>query len=104
MGHPHHQARRGPRPVGYPGACAPQAWAIAVPYACLTACLGLEIDAGAKTVTLRNPVLPDWLEWIRVKTVCLGGHDDGLMVWRNGGKVAAEMSDLPAGYRFLIED
>ncbi len=93
-----------PRPAGYPGACAPQAWAAAVPYSCLAACLGLEIDAADQTVTLRNPVLPDWLEWVRVRSIRLGDRDAGLMVWRDGETVSAEMNGLPGGYRFSVEN
>lgn len=92
-----------PRPIGYPGACAPQAWAAAVPYGCLAACLGLEIDAGRKAVTLHDPAMPDWLEWVRIKALGLDGSSAGLMVWRDGDSVAAEMSGLPGGYRFSLE-
>src|SRR5258706_4921095 len=54
--------RRTPnRPVGYPVACSPQAWAAGSPFLLLQAMLGLSARAHENVLTINNPVLPPWL-------------------------------------------
>src|SRR6266581_1469544 len=55
----HREKRRGP--TLYPVACSPQAWASATPFTLLEASLGLEFDAPAGEIRLRDPRLPAFL-------------------------------------------
>lgn len=54
----------GKPPAPYPVACNPQAWASGAESMMLQAMLGMSVDGRAKTVTVRNPRLPPWLDWL----------------------------------------
>jgi len=62
-----HRRTDGTGPTLYPVACAPQAWAAGSPYLLLAACLGLEIHAEERTVHLENPMLPAFLDEVRIE-------------------------------------
>jgi glycogen debranching enzyme len=62
------------RPLPYPAACRPQAWAAAAPLAALVALLGLEVDVPAGTVSARS-MLPQTLLPLTVSGLRLGEHD-----------------------------
>ena len=90
--------RGGESPTLYPVACAPQAWAAGAAYMLLGACLGLEIDAGARRVAFRRSMLPEGVDWIRLTNLHVGdarldllltrhAHDVGLQVLRRDGQV-----------------
>ena len=64
--------RRGTAPTLYPVACAPQAWASAAPFALLEACLGIVCDHQRREVRFHNPVLPRFLEEIRIRNLSAG--------------------------------
>jgi glycogen debranching enzyme len=57
----------------YPVACSPQAWAAGAPFLVLAACLGLSGEPMENRITLANPVLPPWLEWLEVHGLELAG-------------------------------
>ena len=90
--------RGGESPTLYPVACAPQAWAAGAAYMLIAACLGLEIDAGARRISFRRPLLPDTIEWVRFTNLSVGdgrldllltrhAHDVGVQVLRREGAV-----------------
>jgi glycogen debranching enzyme len=83
--------KRGKAPTLYPVACAPQAWAACTPFALIQACLGLEIDAASSTVILRRPCLPQFLEWMTVRDLHIGGTRLDLMFRRYEGSVAVNL-------------
>jgi glycogen debranching enzyme len=76
--------RRGTAPTLYPVACAPQAWASAVPFALLEACLGIVCDHQRREIQFHNPVLPRFLEEIRIGNLQLDGACADLRLRRNG--------------------
>ncbi|HKY01774.1 MAG TPA: amylo-alpha-1,6-glucosidase [Burkholderiales bacterium] len=78
-------------PTLYPVACSPQAWAACAPFALLQSCLGLEIDASAQVVRLRRPQLPQFLEWITIRGLEVGGSRLDLMLRRHGSSVAVNL-------------
>lgn len=83
--------RNGEGPTLYPVACIPQAWASgAIPYL-LQACLGVSIDAIGKTVTFNQPILPDSLEWVRIRGLRVGQAEADLVLTKYGGDVAAHL-------------
>jgi len=61
-----------PRPVAFPSACSPQAWAAGSPFMCLQACLGLSIDAPAATLRVSNPVLPASIHHLDLRDIRIG--------------------------------
>jgi glycogen debranching enzyme len=76
--------RRGTAPTLYPVACAPQAWASAAPFALLEACLGIVCDHQRREIRFHNPILPRFLEEIRIRNLSLDGASADLRLRRNG--------------------
>jgi len=64
----------------YPVACSPQAWASGALFQLVAACLGLSAEPLENRVTLLNPVLPAWLEWIEIHGLQLGRSSIDLRV------------------------
>jgi glycogen debranching enzyme len=59
-------------PVQYPVSCSPQAWASGSPLLLLTAMLGLRPDAGGKQLSIVNPQLPEFLDFLRLENFRVG--------------------------------
>jgi glycogen debranching enzyme len=73
----------------YPVACSPQAWAAGSVFQVLTACLGLTSEPLENRVTLVNPVLPPWLEWVEIYGLSAAGSTIDLRV--DHGREAASV-------------
>jgi len=90
--------RRGTAPTLYPVACAPQAWACAAPFALLEACLGIVCDHQRREIRFHNPVLPRFLEEIRIRNLSLDGASADLRLRRNGAgtevAILAQQGDI----------
>ncbi len=89
--------RRGKAPTLYPVACAPQAWAACAPFALLQACLGLEVDAAAETLRLRQPRLPAFLDTLVVRRLCVGQSRLDLLFRRQDSSVAVSLLSREGG-------
>ncbi|HEY4276484.1 MAG TPA: amylo-alpha-1,6-glucosidase [Rhizomicrobium sp.] len=76
--------RRGTAPTLYPVACQPQAWACATPFALLEACLGIVCDQARREIRFHNPLLPRFLEEIRIRNLGLEGGSVDLRLRRSG--------------------
>ena len=74
--------RPGQGPVSYPLACAPQSWAAASLFLLLRACLGIEIDAAARQIRLEYPLLPPFLEAVRIEGLRCGAASVDLQLHR----------------------
>jgi glycogen debranching enzyme len=83
------QRQRQRRPTLYPVACAPQAWASAVPFALLAASLGFEFDSERMEVRLRNPQLPPFLEEVTIKSLRLKNAEADISVRRGSNNDVA---------------
>ncbi len=83
------ERRRGP--TLYPVACSPQAWASATPFSLLEAALGLEFDADASEIRLRNPHLPAFLNEVIVRDLSLDESSVDLRLRRHGEGVSLEV-------------
>ena len=81
----------GEGPTLYPQACSPQAWAAAAPLLCLQACLGLEVRGTRNRVYLHNPVMPAFLEQLRVTGLRLPGGQMDIVVTRHEGDVGVRL-------------
>jgi glycogen debranching enzyme len=62
----------GQEPIRYPVACLPQAWASGASFSLLNAVLGVELDANARRLTLRKPVLPGFIDWLEIRRLLVG--------------------------------
>lgn len=72
------------QPVKYPVACNPQAWAAgSIPYM-LAATLGLQPDAFNACLHIRQPSLPGWLDWVRLRHLRVGQAEVDLEYRRSG--------------------
>jgi glycogen debranching enzyme len=60
------------RPVKYPVACNPQAWAAGAVPVMLSSVLGLQPDGFERRLRVRHPQLPEWLEWVGLRGVRVG--------------------------------
>lgn len=83
--------RTGRGPVSYPVSCSPQAWAAATPFALLSACLGLGIDAGSKRVTLTQPLLPPMVNDLTIKGLTVANAQIELRLTRQQHTVGVEV-------------
>jgi glycogen debranching enzyme len=63
------QRSRGP--TFYPVACSPQAWAAATPLYLLQSCLGLSFEGESNRIVFRRPILPAFLDEIRLTGLSL---------------------------------
>jgi glycogen debranching enzyme len=77
------------RPVAYPSACSPQAWAAGAPFLCLQACLGLSIDAPAKRLLVAGPVLPDGVDRLDLHEIRIGNKSVSLRFCRDADGAAS---------------
>ncbi len=92
-------------PTLYPVACSPQAWAAASAFHLLQACLGLSIDGATGRLTLTNPILPEFLEEVRISNLKVGKakvdllfqrypQDISVRVLRMDGQVVIEKTGI----------
>ena len=87
-GFPRREARG---PVLYPVACAPQAWAAGACFMLLEGMLGLSIDARARRLTLRWPMLPPFLNFVRLQNLDVGGSKVDLLLERHPADVSVRI-------------
>jgi glycogen debranching enzyme len=85
------ERRRGKAPTLYPVACAPQAWAACTPFALIQACLGLEVDAAAEHVRLRQPRLPPFIDALVVRRLRVGESQIDLLFRRHDASVSVNL-------------
>jgi glycogen debranching enzyme len=77
-------ARRvGEAPIGYPLACAPQAWSAASALCLLQAALGVSVNGVEKRVSFVNPHLPPFLGQLRVHNLEVGDFSVDLTLTRH---------------------
>ena len=77
--------RRTPnRPVSYPVACSPQAWAAGSPFLMLQAMLGISARAHVNLLTVNSPQLPTWLNTVEVRDLAIGNSRISLLFRREG--------------------
>jgi glycogen debranching enzyme len=77
----------GEKPVSYPVACLPQAWAAGSVFMLIQACLGLRIDGWNGRIHLDEPALPAGLERLSINDLAVGPHRIDLTLQRRNGRV-----------------
>ncbi|MGH2562162.1 MAG: amylo-alpha-1,6-glucosidase [Thermomicrobiales bacterium] len=93
-------SREGPdddAPVSYPVSCSPQAWAAGAGSLLLRSMLGLAVDVEKERLCVA-PALPNWLESVTIRNMCVLGQTVSLTVRRDGGDYEIE-SDGPVDRR-----
>ena len=69
-------------PVPYPVACHPQAWSAASVFLILQSMLGMHIQGFENRVAIDTPILPRWLDWIKVENLKVGDGTVSLIFQR----------------------
>ncbi|MDX6804667.1 amylo-alpha-1,6-glucosidase [Terrihabitans rhizophilus] len=88
-------------PIGYPVACAPQAWAAATPLALIQACLGLTLHHRTGEILLDRPVLPDFVDQLFLTNVGVGDASADLVLNRHGEDVSLTVLDRRGTVRIV---
>jgi glycogen debranching enzyme len=88
-------------PVHYPVSCSPQAWASGTFFLLLTSVLGLRPSASRKELNIVNPVLPDWLDFLRIRNLRIGQSRVSLEFTRQGQRSFCNVMDV-SGEKLLI--
>ncbi|MDI4649391.1 amylo-alpha-1,6-glucosidase [Cohnella hashimotonis] len=92
------------RPVRYPVACSPQAWAAGTPLVMLTAMLGLAIDGPSGTVRLA-PALPPGMNRLRARRIKLGAGTLDVDVRRDReGGYEVDVVGNSSGFAVQVDD
>jgi glycogen debranching enzyme len=73
----------GQGPTAYPVACLPQAWASASAFAVLGALLGVTFRPGQRQIRFVRPILPPWLEMVRIENLRLGSASADVVLHRH---------------------
>ncbi len=91
------------KPVPYPVACWPQAWAAGTPIMLLQAALGLMPDAQANTIHIVQPTLPEWLSEVNLRGMRVGNSTMDLQFVQVNGITSARVLRKEGTIRVVIE-
>jgi glycogen debranching enzyme len=78
-------------PTSYPVACSPQAWSSAAVFGLVGGCLGVSFAPELQQIRFRRPVLPAFLDELRVDGLRLGGAEVDLLFRRHVNDVAVNV-------------
>ena len=90
-------------PTLYPVACAPQAWAAAAVFSVLQACLGMEFDPSRPRITLFDPRLPEFIQWVRISRLTVREHSLDVLLQRYRNNVGVEVTDRTGTLELVVE-
>jgi len=80
-------------PVPYPVACHPQAWSAASIFMILRAMLGIEVAGFDRKLFIDSPLMPPWLDWIKIENLRVGDGSVSFLVRRTSDAPAIEILD-----------
>jgi glycogen debranching enzyme len=89
------------KPVQYPVSCSPQAWASGAIFLLLTSVLGIRPSAQRKELNVVNPTLPEWLDYLHIRNLRIGGSRVGLDFTRRGNRTFCNVVDIE-GEKLLV--
>jgi glycogen debranching enzyme len=92
----------GERPIGYPVACLPQAWAAGSLYMMLQSCIGLEIDGWRGEVHIHRPRLPIGIDRLVITHLPVGDSRVDLVFELMGDSVVVAAGDRRDGVPIVI--
>ncbi|MFM8944247.1 MAG: glycogen debranching N-terminal domain-containing protein, partial [Actinomycetota bacterium] len=97
--------RRAPnRPVRYPVACSPQAWAAGSPFLLLQAMLGLSARADLRLLTVHAPSLPTWLNAVEIRDLRVADARLSLVFRREGEITSFSVLAREGDVRVVMEE
>ena len=92
----------GSRPIPYPTACSPQAWASGAMLHFVRTMLGLSVEGAGSRVLFDDPVLPSWLKWIEVRDLSVPGGSMDFTAVRGRSSCSIEVLSKPDSVRVLV--
>ncbi|MFL5767576.1 MAG: glycogen debranching N-terminal domain-containing protein, partial [Actinomycetota bacterium] len=97
--------RRSPnRPVSYPVACSPQAWAAGAPFLMLQAMLGVSARGDEGLLTVNQPQLPPWLNTVELRNLRVGDSRLSLVFRREGEITSFSLLSREGDVRVVMEE
>jgi glycogen debranching enzyme len=97
--------RRSPqRPVAYPVACSPQAWASGAPFLLLQAMLGISATAPENTLLVKQPHLAPWLDTVELHNLRVGHSTISVVFRRQGETTGFSLLEKEGDLRVLMEE
>jgi glycogen debranching enzyme len=97
--------RRTPnRPVSYPIACSPQAWAAGAPFLMLQAMLGVSAMAHLNRLTVNLPHLPSWLNTVEIRNLRVGESTISMVFRREGEITSFSLLSREGDIRVVMEE
>ncbi|HJV25651.1 MAG TPA: amylo-alpha-1,6-glucosidase [Aromatoleum sp.] len=93
--------RPGEGPTLYPVACSPQAWASSTVFHLLQACLGLSFRPARGEIVFDNAVLPDFLEYVRLRGLRVADGSVDLVLSRHGQDVTVHVTQKQGNVRVV---
>jgi glycogen debranching enzyme len=75
-------------PTSYPVACNPQAWSSATVFALIGAALGMSFDPAGESLRFTRPILPEFLDELRLTRLRFGATEIDLLFRRHTRDVA----------------
>lgn len=91
------------RPVPYPVACSPQAWAAGAFFLLLQSALGISPDASNNALRIIQPTLPPWLNEVRVEGLQVRDSRLDLQFIQTSGITTARVLNKQGPIKILIE-
>ncbi|MGL5870858.1 MAG: amylo-alpha-1,6-glucosidase [Xenococcaceae cyanobacterium] len=98
-----YERTEGNRPVQYPVACSPQAWATGSIFQMLTMMLNLVPDASENCLRILDPKLPDFLDRLSVRNLRIGSTVLDLEFERTGETTACRVVKKRGNLKVIIE-
>ena len=97
--------RRPPeRPVAYPVASSPQAWASGAQFLLLQSMLGISAMAPQNTLTVNQPLLPPWLQTVELHNLRVGNSTISIVFRRDGEITGFSLLEKQGTVRVLMEE
>lgn len=83
--------KRNSAPTTYPVACVPQSWATATPLSLIQSVLGLDFSVESQSITFHQPLMPDFMEEIRLSNLQIGHGTADVLLQCNAHEVAVRL-------------
>ena len=97
------EGKEGDPPVRYAVACSPQAWAAATMYSLMQSMLGLEANALKKSISIKTPHLPAWMNFLEVQNLRVGTSVVDLEFRRTDGTVMVNVKNRRGELSVTVE-
>ena len=89
-------------PTLYPVACSPQAWAAGAVFLVLQAMLGISFSPNKPQICFRNPKMPRFLDWVRVRNLRVGEGAVDLILRRHPRDVGLNVERKEGDVRIVV--